>query len=74
MAEPDNARPDTTVRQGARDRIAGETPAGETARESYHHQEVTEEGRGAGEDGGLGRKDPMLTGDNARNDGGVQSR
>lgn len=74
MAEPADARPDTTIQQGAKDHIAGDTPAGETARESYHDQKVTEEGRGAGEDGGLGRKDPMLTGDNARNDGGTQTR
>ena len=71
MAEPADAKPETTVHQAARDGAAGENgAASEQARESYHG----EAGGTDAPDRGLGRKDPTTTGQNAPDDHHVKMR
>ena len=72
MAEPEDAKPDTTIRDAA---AAGVTPGSsfrenEQARESYH-----EEGKGADPgDRKLGREDPTTDGVTAPDKDNVQIR
>ena len=69
MAEPQDAKPEDTVQQAA---AAGPGPEGDArgAEASFH--DLSSDTAAPSE--GLGRKDPITTGQNARNDHGVQTR
>ena len=72
MAEPQDAKPEDTVAKGAATASGPEADAepAEAGRESYHDQSGGTDASGEG----LGRKDPISTGQNARNAHGVQTR
>lgn len=72
MAEPQDAKPEDTVAQGAATSKGPEADAApaEGMRDSYHDQSGGTDASGEG----LGRKDPISTGQNERNHHGVQTR